>query len=146
MTHCQWAYLQATAFTKEDWMCSLTLQIWFQSSREIFPQLFEDYERIGLVKNLKKWHPHKWLTVAVIWWTDTIIIFTFTCFFFLHMAIYCVFCHKDMREQLLQEFVLHIYHENNPRRRDLEFGFLGNLVETSLFPARYDSVSKITIH
>ncbi|XP_067034898.1 mediator of RNA polymerase II transcription subunit 23-like [Acropora muricata] len=42
----------------------------------------------------------------------------------------------DMREQLLQEFVLHIYHENNPRRRDLEFGFLGNLVETSLFPAR----------
>lgn len=66
-------------------------------------------------------------------------------FFFLH-ANYCVFCGKDMREQLLQDFVLYIYNENNPRRIDLEFGLLGNLVETSLFPARYDSVSKITTY
>ena len=141
MTHYQWTYLQATAFTREYWMWSLTLQ---QRAGNVFHSYLKTMSilvwlrirRNNLLTNdlpnscyLMNRHNH---------------------YFYIHMFClhgnYYVFCHKDMREQLLQEFVLHIYHENNPRRRDLEFGFLGNLVETSLFPARYDSVSKITIH
>lgn len=125
----------------------------FAAKRELFPQLFEDYEHIGLVKNSEE------ITSSQMTYSLQNLMTYRSClylmsrhnnYFYIHMFClhgnYYVFCHKDMREQLLQEFVLHIYHENNPRRRDLEFGFLGNLVETSLFPARYNSVSKITIH